>query len=422
VSAKYQEGSVLDDRQRVSPAARVFIPGANEHTGPSPKRWWSGPFIRLLATNAAIGFSISCFYLLPKHLTIAYAASPGQVGAVVGVFGLMCVLVVPWLGRAVNRLGLPRTLVVGQILLGACAFAFASLSGIGAAMMLLRALQGLATAGVMTAGVAMVCELAPAHKLGQAMGLAGAASLIMNAIAPAIAEPIGTHYGYGWVFAMSGATALLGAMVARRLPGSAEIAASSTRLPLPRHAFAVLVALAVTGAGFHVVMAFLAPLALSRGIETVGGFFVAYTVAALAMRTVGSSLSDRLGLARAAVAGIFTYGIFIAAIAAVGAMSLVGLGFGFGLAHGVLFPALMALLFHETPPGDRSRLAAFANGVMNLGMLTVLGFGQLANQAGLVAVFVLTGVLVASLAAALALGALKRPVELASAIETPAEE
>jgi MFS family permease len=422
MSAKYQEGSILDDRQRVSPAARGFVPGANGHIGSSPKRWWSGPFIRLLATNAAIGFSISCFYLLPKHLTIAYAASPGQVGAVVGVFGLMCVLVVPWLGRVVNALGLPRTLFLGQILLAACAFAFASLGAIGPMMMLLRALQGLATAAVMTAGVAMVCELAPAQRLGQAMGLAGVASLIMNAIAPAVAEPIGAHYGYAWVFAMSGAAALLGAMVARRLPHSAEIPASGTRLPLPRHAFAVLVALAVTGAGFHVVMAFLAPLALSRGIGAVGGFFVAYTLAALAMRTVGSPLSDRLGLARTAVAGIFTYGVFIAAIAAVGSLSLVVLGFGFGLAHGVLFPSLMALLFGEIAPSDRARLSAFANGVMNLGMLTVLGFGQLANHAGLAAVFVVTGALVSSLALTLALGPFKRPVELASAIETAMED
>ncbi len=42
-------------------------------------------------------------------------------------------------------------------------------------------------------------KLAPAHKLGQAMGLAGAASLIMNAIAPAVAEPIGARYGFAWV-------------------------------------------------------------------------------------------------------------------------------------------------------------------------------------------------------------------------------
>jgi hypothetical protein len=40
-------------------------------------------------------------------------------------------------------------------------------------------------------------------------------------------------------------------------------------------------------------------------------------------------------------------------------------------------------------------LAAFANGVMTLGMLTVLGFGQLANHFGMVMVFLTTGTMVA---------------------------
>jgi hypothetical protein len=75
---------------------------------------------------------------------------------------------------------------------------------------------------------------------------------------------------------------------------------------------------------------------------------------------------------------------------------MVALGLVFGIAHGALFPALMAMLFHDTAPAARAKLAALSNGVMNLGMLTVLGFGQLANHVGLVAVFVITGLLVAA--------------------------
>jgi MFS family permease len=239
----------------------------------------------------------------------------------------------------------------------------------------------------------------------------------MNAVAPAVAEPVGARYGFAWVFALSGVAALLGAMLSRRLPGSTPRPEGTARPPFPRHLIVVLIALAITGAGFHVVMAFLAPLALSRGVGTVSGFFVAYTLAALAMRTVGVALTDRLGLQRSALAGIFAYGVAIGAVAAVGTLSLVWLGLAFGLAHGVLFPALMALLFHEVPPGERARFAAFSNGVLSLGMLTVSGFGQLANRAGLATVFVATGALVACCAPLLALGALKRPIDLTSAEE-----
>jgi hypothetical protein len=65
------------------------------------------------------------------------------------------------------------------------------------------------------------------------------------------------------------------------------------------------------------------------------------------------------------------------------------------LAHGVLFPALMALLFANADPAERAKLAGFSNGVMNLGLLSVLALGQLANHVGLAALFVLTGEMVA---------------------------
>ena len=396
------EEEIIDDRQRWSPATQwcreptSSLLGKKASATPASARWIAGPFLRLLATNMAFGFSISCFYLLPKHLTVSYAATPGTIGAVMGIFGLTCVLVVPWLGRAVNGLGLARTLCLSQILMAASSFAFALLSGVGPAMLFLRTMQGLATAGVMTAGVAMVCELAPAHRLGQAMGLAGAASLIMNAIAPAVAEPIGARYGFQWVFAMSGLAALLGYVFARKLPAHARELGTTPALAIPRRARPVLLSLAMCGAGFNVVMAFLAPLAMSRGAAVVRGFFAAYTLAALAVRLLGSAWTDRIGARRTAMLGTILYGVTIAAVAGVGPRSMVALGLVFGLAHGVLFPALMAQLFHDTAPAERAKLAAFSNGVMNLGMLTVLGFGQMANHFGLVSVFLTTGTLVAA--------------------------
>jgi MFS family permease len=405
------EGSSADSR-RLSPATRNPVPGQNATETPPRKRWLAGPFARLLATNMTFGFAISCFYLLPKHLTAHYAASPGTVGAVMGIFGLVAVLAVPWLGRAVTAFGLARTIVVSELVLGASCLGFAIAGGPGPAMLALRALQGLATAGMMTAAVALVCELAPAAKLGQAMGLSGAASLIMNALAPAIAEPVAARFGFEAVFVMAGFAGMLGALLARRLPAGSAAAppAAASVLAVPRKARAILLAMAAVGAGFYVAVAFLAPLALSRGMHAVRGFFVAYTVAALAIRLFGGPLTDRLGLARTAVVGMVVYGLFIALLAGVGTASLAPLGVGFGLAHGVLFPALMALLFVDADSTERANLAAIANGVMNVGLLSVLLFGQLANHVGLPAVFVLTGVLVAAAA---------RLVPLARTDETP---
>jgi MFS family permease len=371
---------------------------------PASTRWMSGPFLRLLATNSAFGFSLSTFYLLPKHLTVTYAVTPGTLGAVMGIFGLTCVLVVPWLGRAVNRIGFVRTLCLTQILIAACSFAFAGLHGVGTAMLLLRILQGLATAGYMTAAVAMVCDLAPPERLVQAMGLSGAASLIMNAIAPAVAELVGGCWGFPWAFALSGAAALLGVWCASKLPEQPRHVCTTAPLAPPARFRPVLVALAFSGAGFNVVMAFLSPLALPRGVHAVSGFFAAYTVAALGVRLFGGGIGDRLGLRQTGVVSMLLYGLAIAAMAGVQPWSLIGLGLLFGFAHGVLFPALMAMLFQGTKPSERASLAGLSNGVMSLGMLTVPVFGQIANRVGLVPVFLFTGALVSASAWSLTRG------------------
>lgn len=385
--------------RRWSPATRNPLPGSIDPAAPR-KHWAAGAFVRLLATNMTFGFAISCFYLLPKHLTVDYAAAPSAVGAAMGIFGLTCVLVVPWLGRAVGALGLMRTVVLSQLLMAASSFGFLLAGGPGPAMLALRALQGLATAGLMTAAVALVCELAPTAKLSQAMGWSGAASLIMNALAPAVAEPIAARFGFRAVFALAGFAALLGAVIGRKLPTRVRAPARGQAAPsvfaLTARARALLLALAAVGAGFYVAVAFLAPLALARGVQVVRGFFIAYTVSALAIRIMGEPLTTRLGLVRTATFGMIGYGVFIALLAGLGARSLAPLGVGFGLAHGVLFPALMALLFTDAAPDARANLAALANGVMSLGMLSVLAFGQLADHLGLPAVFVVTGVLVAA--------------------------
>jgi len=87
------EEDTIDDRQRWSPATQLCrepvssLLGKNAPVTPAPARWMGGPFVRLLATNMAFGFSISCFYLFPKYLTVSYSATPGAVGVVKGIYG-----------------------------------------------------------------------------------------------------------------------------------------------------------------------------------------------------------------------------------------------------------------------------------------------------------------------------------------------
>jgi predicted MFS family arabinose efflux permease len=236
--------------------------------------------------------------------------------------------------------------------------------------------------------------------------LAGGASLIMNAVAPAIGEPMADRFGYRPVFLLAAVAALIAAVLARRLrvsdapPGHAQ-AAVGPRAPsggAPRW-LPVYIVFAMAGLAFSVMFTFLAPFALAHGVHAIRAFFIAYTCAALAVRLLGGRMSDRLGHGSVAAGAILIYGCVIASTGWLGPRHLVLLGVGFGLAHGAAFPALMALLVSGTPPARRPRVLGIANGAMSVGISAVFPAGMLVKPLGYTTMFALAGGLTAAAAA-----------------------
>jgi MFS family permease len=155
----------------------------------------------------------------------------------------------------------------------------------------------------------------------------------------------------------------------------------------------VLLVLTVGGLAAAAMFTFVAPFALAHGIGVVRGFFIAYTVTALAVRVGGARLTDRAGHRRTALAGAAAYGLVVIATGLLGPTHLVLLGGAFGVAHGIVFPALMALILGGAAPADRPRFIALANGAINLGIVGVGLLGAAANRLGYGPVFVATGTL-----------------------------
>jgi MFS family permease len=357
------------------------------------------PFLRLLVMQAAFGFAFSVFFLLPKVLAADFGATPSRIGLVMAAFGVASMLAIPFVGRAIDGLGHRRTLVLANLLLAASSLGFVLVHGAGAGAAFLRGLQGVAWSLAFAAGMAEAADLAPAGKLAEAVGLVGASSLAMNALAPAIAEPLSERLGHPAIFALGAAAALAGAWVARRLPAGggqravrrAASEPTASPAPAPARDVAPYVLLAAAGLAFGVMFTFIAPFALAHGIRAVSGFFAAYTVAALAVRLVSGRVSDLFGHRRAAFLAALAYGLAVAAAGALGPAPLAAFGAAFGAAHGAVFPSVMALVMEQAPGRARARALAVANGSMNLGIAGVFGLGLAAGRVGYPAVFVATG-------------------------------
>ena len=172
--------------------------------------------------------------------------------------------------------------------------------------------------------------------------------------------------------------------------------------------------LAIGSLAAATVSTFVAPFALTHGIALVRGFFITYTLTALAVRIGATRLVDRLGPRNTAFAGAAGYGLVMIALATAGPGHLIVLGAAFGVVHGIVFPALMALVLGESTPEERPRLLAFTNGAINLGITGLGVLGAIADRAGYVPVFVVTGAITSATAALLLLPRRRAPASASS--------
>jgi len=349
--------------------------------------------VRVLLVQFCFGLTFSVYFLLPKYLATELAAGP----AAIGLFGASAlwaaVLATPLLGRLIDRYGSRRVMLAGALLSTATALAMLTVTGLGAWLFVIRCAQGVGFALVYNATTAAGAELAPRERLGQAIGLVGTASLIANALAPALGEVAAERFGWSAVFTGGAAIALVAAVLAARVRDVSRVEVDIEPARASGHSPALLYAGLVTGAGFGTLTTFVQPHALALGAERVSGFFVGYTVAAVTVRIAFGAALDRFGRRRVAQLSLAFYAVVVASLAVLDPSSLFYFGFAFGIAHGLLFPSLAALVAETSDPARRGSSLSFFNGSFNLGAgLTLVLGGLVARATSYPVLFTLVGV------------------------------
>ncbi|MES1183084.1 MAG: MFS transporter [Myxococcales bacterium] len=360
---------------------------------PSEPPLFTRDFALILATQLAFGFAFSSFFLLPKYVVTQLAGSPSQVGYVGALSVVAAVLSSPSAGKLLDRGGRLPLMFAGCLLSALAAFAFLGVTHIGAYLYAVRAVQGVAYTLYFVAVITLVADLAPASRLGQAIGWVGCAGLVMNAVATMVAERIAERFGWHAVFGAAAASGLCGAVLTlllREPPAQPKPVTLEPR-PAPTSArLAVMWATVAGGMGFGAMFTFTAPLALSLGDSNISPLFAGYTTAALAVRLLFGTLGDRLGRARVGGAALALYSLVVASTAGLGHGWLGALGLAFGLAHGAFYPSVNALALEGVGREQRGTVGAYFNAAFNAGVLIVtFCFGQVAQQYGYRIVFLL---------------------------------
>ena len=276
----------------------------------------------------------------------------------------------------------------------------------GPLALVLRAAHGFAYTIVFVGGAALAADLSPPDRMARTMGLYGSANLVTNAVAPAFGEPLLDRFGPRAVYLAAAAVSLVSFLLARRLvelPPAGGAAPGGLGLVLRRgRAIRSVIAIGAAGIAVGAMFNFSQPMALARGTRDVRSFFIAYTAAVMLVRFGLPGLTDRVGPQRAHVGALVIYTVVVFSMRFLGWLGLPTLGFAFGVAHGFLFPAAMALSVAGLPAAERGRMLTLVNGAFIGGTAFVMPLGVMAAHAGYTAVFTLSAAVTLAAAAMLA--------------------
>jgi predicted MFS family arabinose efflux permease len=318
--------------------------------GRTPTAYW-------LAWVATVSFFAGFYALLvPLPRYLAEAGMPDwQIGLVLGAFGVASLVGRPVAGVAADRLGPRAVMLVGSAALAIGALAVPATSGL-AALFALRVLQAIGYVAFTTAGTALVVALVAPEERGRRLAVFGAAANLAITVTPALVSLL-LEIAPVWTGLLAaGLLALLGGLLASRLPPTST-AGASIAWSVPRRLWPPMAASALLGAGFVAFFQF-APILADRRAISPGLLYLTYGLAIIATRLVGGRLVDRFDVGRvvALAAGLTALGHALIAATSSAAPLLVApllIAAGGGLFHPALIAHHAALL-----PGAPGRASA----------------------------------------------------------------
>ena len=383
----------------MSAGHRSERPEANEaDTEAGSTRLLTGELLFILMTTALFGLPFSAFFLFPKFLATEFAAAPSTIGGLNAVTMFFSVLFMPVIGAQVDKRGRKPFGFAGAGLLSLASVGFLFVDSIGPLLWVLRAMQGVAFTLFYLALSTLTTDLAPARRLGQAIGLFGGVMIATNALGPAVAEWLAHEFGWSAVFiatAISGGLACLATVFVRERPHQHVAEAPTTMWALVQRSGMrrALVVAILAGCAMGTLFTFYQPWALSEGIPQVSVFLIAFAVTAMFVRFGLGGLADRLGRMRVATMSLFVYIGAPFSLLWVDTVGLLLPGALLGLSHGLFFPALNAVALDYAAVRERGKAMAAYHGAFNVGFAGsgyLMGF--LAAAAGYPIVFCLAGI------------------------------
>lgn len=355
-------------------------------------------FLLALAANTCFYFGFQALFpTLPLYIE-HLGGGPTDNGLVTFVFAAAAVLSRAFVGDLTDRWGRKFTMLAGAAIFVLAPLGYAASRTI-AAILAIRAMQGVGMAAFTTAYQALIIDLSPPERRGQSLGLSANAMALAMVTGPLAGDAVMTQFGFTPLFILSAASAALCALLVMcaRLPELQHHTSSEFLLrkviTQPGLA-AVLIGMSVIGLVFGVFVTFTPLYVQEAGLGAPGMSFTVYALALLVIQIGAGRLSDHIGRARVAAPALLLVGVFMLVLSQARA-AWMGWGavFLYGLAAGAARIALDGMLADNAPPRQRATAIAVQFAIHDtwIGLGGAL-LGPVAQAAGYSAMYVLVGV------------------------------
>jgi MFS family permease len=278
----------------------MIVTETDQTTLPAKSQRYSPSFFLAIGTSVLFMFSFHALLPVLPVYTLDIGADAAAWGVTVTVTAWVATLIRLFGGTFSDRLGRRRVMLVGALvgMVGpGLIWATNSYSG----LLIGRAFQGISIGLFTTAYKALIMDLAPPEKRGEALGL-GNLSFGMAIIAgPPLGEFAYHLGGYGAAFLMC-IIAIVPVLIALNLISAGEYlpsgqsAIAGTREVFPTRSMqAGIWGMLMIASLFTAIFTFLPLLVEDRGIVGVGLAFSVYAIMELIGQSVGGRLGDRFG-------------------------------------------------------------------------------------------------------------------------------
>src|SRR5512134_3687651 len=359
-----------------------------------PAPLYTRDYVLLNAANLTFSLYTTIFIFLPAYL-YRLGIREGEIGVLMAIGTLVGVALKPGFGMVVGR-GLRRVfLSLGALMAAASTLPWILVTGPGAHLYAIRIAQGASFSLVATAAYGYIAACAPVERRAEALGIFGLSFFLPISVGGWIGEWVIAGYGFHGMFAAGIGVVVLSALVPlfmREPAGRENPSLGSLKVFLTRPFLVPNSTGYLFGMAYGSIFTFLPVYLAVRRSGSLGSFVFVYALSVVATRPLGRRLLHRRAREWVSLWSLLLLCVGILLIPAVdGGLGLALVGAASGAGHGLLFPALSALVLDRVneDTGGMSMTMAMFTAAFDMGLVTgAAAFGFVAERFGYPVMFV----------------------------------